>query len=72
MAFLLTYIDIRTVKFFHLLNPDWSSQISSMPAVCKALAEDVLTVFAQINSACHLPSVEDQCLCNFFKELPGL
>jgi len=72
-GFPLTYIDVRTVKFFHLLNPDWSIQISSMPAVCKALAEeDVLTVFAQINSECHLPSVEEQCLCIFFKELPGL
>ena len=68
MAFLLTYIDVRTVRFFHLLNPDWSIQISSLPAVCKALVEeDLFTVFAQINSACHLPSVEDQCLRYFLR-----
>ena len=35
MTFLLTYIDLRTVNFYHLLNPDWSIQISRAPAVCK-------------------------------------
>ena len=35
MPFLSTYIDVRTVNFSHLLNPDWSIQISRAPAVCK-------------------------------------
>ena len=40
MPFLLTCIDVRTVKFFwRLLNPDWSIQISGAPAVCKAVTE---------------------------------
>ena len=33
--FLLTYIDVRTVKSFRLLNPDWGIQISRVPAVRK-------------------------------------
>ena len=35
MPFLSTYIDVRTLNFSHLLNPDWSIQISRAPAVCK-------------------------------------
>ena len=35
MPFLLTYIDVSTVKFSHLLNPDWSIQIFRTPAVWK-------------------------------------
>ena len=31
MRFLSTYIDVRTVNFSHLLNPDWSIQISRAP-----------------------------------------
>ena len=37
MPFLLTCIDVRTVKFFPLLNPDWFIQISGALAVCKEL-----------------------------------
>ena len=37
MPFLSTYIDVRTVNFSHLLNPDWSIQISRAPAVGKAV-----------------------------------
>ena len=35
MPFLLTYIGVRTVDFFRLLNPAWSIQIFGAPAVCK-------------------------------------
>ena len=35
MPFLSTYIDVRTVNFSHLLNPDWSIQIFRAPAACK-------------------------------------
>ena len=33
MPFLLTYIDLRAVKFSRLLNPEWSIQMSPAPAV---------------------------------------
>ena len=33
MSFLSTYIDVKTVNFSRLLNPDWSIQISRPPAV---------------------------------------
>ena len=36
ILFLLTYIELRTVDFPRLLNPDWSIQISGASAVCKA------------------------------------
>ena len=39
MTFLLTYIDVRTVKFFPPAESDWSVQISRAPAVCKVGAD---------------------------------
>ena len=36
VPFLLTYNDVRTAKFFRLLNSDWLIQILGAPAVCKA------------------------------------
>ena len=35
MPFLLTYIHVRTVKFFRPLNSDWSIQIFRAPIACK-------------------------------------
>ena len=37
ILFLLNFIDVRTVKFYRLLNPDWSIQISGAQAVYKDL-----------------------------------
>ena len=42
MPFLLTYIDVKTVKFSCLLNPDLSIQISSTPAICKEMCGDAV------------------------------
>ena len=33
MLFLLTFIEVRTVKFFPPADPDWSIQISGTPTV---------------------------------------
>jgi len=37
MPFQLRNIDIGTAQFSHLLNPDWSIQISGAQAVCKVI-----------------------------------
>ena len=37
MPFLSTYIDVRTLNFSRLPNPDWSIQVSRAPVVCKAV-----------------------------------
>ena len=41
MLFLLTYIEFRAVKFFRLLNSDWSIQISDAAAVCKVISTSI-------------------------------
>ena len=41
-------IDVITVNFSQLLNPDWSIQISRAPAVCKVdifTCEDIVSFF---------------------------
>ena len=46
MPFLLTFIDVRKVKIFRLLNPNWLIQISRAAAACK---DTILQCFLSFN-----------------------
>ena len=56
MPFLSTYIDVRKVNFSHLLNPNWSIQISR----ASRMQGDICILF-------QLEAVEIDCFSNISK-----